>query len=109
MLSIHQKILRVAIVAIFGFVTVLCTAQEDCANGVDDDGDSLVDLNDPDCSCFEVSADSLIADFEERTCCPSSFTGLGNGAECLVNWSPASDATPDYLNVCDFIGGVVIP
>ncbi|NJK82798.1 MAG: hypothetical protein HC912_02285 [Saprospiraceae bacterium] len=31
--------------------TVLSLAVEDCANGVDDDEDGLIDLNDTDCIC----------------------------------------------------------
>ena len=33
---------------------VFCTlalSQEICDNGIDDDGDGLIDLNDPDCEC----------------------------------------------------------
>lgn len=29
----------------------VCGSIENCANGIDDDGDGLVDANDPDCSC----------------------------------------------------------
>ena len=32
-------------------LSLTMSAQEICDNGIDDDGDSLVDLNDPDCDC----------------------------------------------------------
>ncbi len=40
----------------------LCQGQlvEDCANGVDDDGDNLIDCNDPDCT-GDADADTFIA------------------------------------------------
>lgn len=32
-------------------ITIESCPTEDCKNGVDDDGDGLIDLNDPDCAC----------------------------------------------------------
>jgi len=31
-----------------------CSNTENCGNGIDDDGDFLVDMNDPDCGCAET-------------------------------------------------------
>jgi hypothetical protein len=74
--------------------------QEDCTNSVDDDGDGLIDLNDPDCNCtgFGAEISSLIPNpsFEDRTCCPSSFSQL----TCANDWAQASDATSDYFHSC---------
>jgi len=33
---------------------------EDCRNSLDDDGDGLIDLNDPDCECEILNPESLI-------------------------------------------------
>ena len=51
-------------------------AQEICDNGKDDDGDGLVDLQDPDCQChFQVSGNLLQnASFESFKNCPSNYT-----------------------------------
>lgn len=42
----------------------LINAQEDCTNGIDDDGDGLIDLNDPDCQCFDNENYVFNGDFE---------------------------------------------
>ena len=60
---------------VFGLVAFAAVAQEDCVNGIDDDGDGLVDLNDPDCTCYNTAQDSVLGDFEDMTCCPAAFTG----------------------------------
>jgi gliding motility-associated-like protein len=79
-------------------------SQDICDNGIDDDGDGLIDLQDTtDCSC-EISISSggtvtsLIANpsFENRTCCPSSLGQLN----CANTWQQASSATSDYFNTC---------
>ena len=36
-------------------VSLSVSAQEICNNGIDDDGDTLIDLNDDDCGCAEVA------------------------------------------------------
>ena len=36
------------------------TVEEICDNGLDDDGDGLIDFNDPDCICCESNAPTLI-------------------------------------------------
>lgn len=57
-------------------------AQEVCNNGLDDDGDNLIDLNDiVDCSCQSTSIgqmESLIPNpsFEDHVCVPENFSGL---------------------------------
>ncbi|MCG8577413.1 MAG: PKD domain-containing protein, partial [Flavobacteriales bacterium] len=78
-------------------------AQEDCTNGIDDDSDGLIDLNDDDCDCSLSVADTLGSlipnpSFEENTCCPSTFSEL----TCADDWIQASAATSDYFNLCDF-------
>ena len=50
-------------------------AQEICANSMDDDGDGLIDLQDPDCQChFNVTGNLLLnASFESYDHCPISY------------------------------------
>ncbi|MCG8577370.1 MAG: PKD domain-containing protein [Flavobacteriales bacterium] len=77
-------------------------AQEDCFDGVDNDGDGLIDMNDSDCECDglfgSVSTDNLIPNpsFENKNCCPTTYSEVS----CAENWSQASDATSDYWNLC---------
>jgi hypothetical protein len=61
---------------------------EICNNGIDDDGDGLIDLNDPDCDCSGFSnsttVPSLIPNpsFEQMNCCPSSYSQMS----CATTW-----------------------
>ena len=93
------------------FAFVLCSvssalfAQEICDNGIDDDADGLVDLNDStDCRCIQLGPGGEVPSFlpnpsfEEYTFCPSSFSELF----ALVGWSEATSATTDYLNTCGY-------
>lgn len=80
-------------------------AQEICNNGIDDDNDGLVDLNDVnDCSCIDPNLNpinnSLIPNpsFENRSCCPSSWSQL----YCANNWAQATETTSDYFNTCGY-------
>src|SRR5690554_4135249 len=82
---------------LFGNVLI---GQEICDNGIDDDGNGLIDLNDTACDCegFGVPQNipSLIPNpsFEDRNCCPSSFSQLS----CADTWIQATTATSDYFN-----------
>ena len=80
---------------------------EQCENAVDDDGDGLIDLNDPDCACQTVKPISLIpnSSFEDYICCPRS-RGL---LSCAETWIQASAATTDYLNTCNWMGWDSLP
>jgi gliding motility-associated-like protein len=90
---------------------VTCTslyAQEICDNGIDDDADGLVDLNDDDCFCPTLIPSSLIPNpsFEEMTCCPTANEML----ECAVGWIQASAPTTDYVHTCGgYLGNTSIP
>ena len=87
----------------FLFFISFLPSQEICNNGIDDDADGLIDLQDTlDCStCLEAIADtsftSLVPNpsFENRTCCPSGPAQTN----CVNNWMAASYGTPDYLFV----------
>ena len=81
-------------------------SQEICNNGIDDDGDGLIDLNDAvDCNCTPISTSgpSLIpnSSFENMACCPSSYSQVN----CASGWVQATDATSDYMNTCGFVMG----
>ena len=83
--------------------------EEICDNGLDDDQDGLVDLNDPDCECPVVEPVSLIPNpsFEDKTCCPNDRSQL----ECAETWIQASEPTTDYLHTCGWMGwdGLPVP
>jgi len=78
---------------------------EICDNALDDDGDGLIDLNDPDCICNGIRdtffiPSGLISNpsFEDYNECPDTTAQL---YKCQ-NWIQASAATSDYFNTCDF-------
>jgi gliding motility-associated-like protein len=80
---------------------------EICDNALDDDGDGLADLNDPDCDCPVAEPVSLIPNpsFEEKNCCPPDRSRM----DCAVDWIQASEATTDYLHTCGWMGWPDLP
>ena len=76
--------------------------DEICDNGIDDDNDGLIDLNDPDCDCLVLGLSSLIPNpsFEEKNCCPSEHSQL----YCATGWIQASYPTTDFIHTCDWMG-----
>ena len=86
----------------FVFLMITCvsavSAQEICTNGIDDDNDGLIDLNDiADCFCAPISIPLSIIptpSFELNSCLPSSYSELS----CADNWQQPTMATPDYFN-----------
>ena len=80
---------------------------EICDNALDDDGDGLIDLNDPDCDCPEIAPVSRIPNpsFEERDCCPTSRSQMN----CATSWIQASAPTTDYLHTCSWMGWADLP
>ena len=76
------------------------SAQEICNNGLDDDNNGLIDLNDSTaCNCSNLAAgstESLIPNpsFEDNNCLPSSWSQLN----CATGWEQATTATSDYFN-----------
>jgi gliding motility-associated-like protein len=97
-------------------VPVLATAQEICNNGLDDDNNGLIDLNDPACTCSAVilppNVQSYIPNhsFEEQEpgpngpCCPFGFVSPFSypWLTCAVGWQQATSATSDYYHMCGF-------
>ncbi|MEN8929278.1 MAG: gliding motility-associated C-terminal domain-containing protein [Flavobacteriales bacterium] len=95
-----------AAILLFLLMNIVSFSQEICDNGIDDDFDGLIDLQDTvDCFCAEAKPDSILSSlipnpsFEQRTCCPNGASQLN----CAVNWVQASGATSDYFNTCGFI------
>jgi len=78
-----------------------CFSQEICNNGIDDDGDGKIDLNDTECLCNATPIPSIIpnASFEDFTSCPGTFSELS----LSTGWIQATDATTDYMNTCGFV------
>ena len=95
------NIIRILAVALLFFWHLPCVAQEICDNGIDDDHDGLIDLQDiVDCHCNSESITSLIpnSSFEDTLCCPTGFSQM----RCAKDWIQASASTSDYFNVCGF-------
>lgn len=77
------------------------SGQEICANGVDDDSDGLIDLNDTlDCLCASSGWGSEVLSiipnpsFEEYSCLPVNASDLF----CATGWEQATDGTSDYFH-----------
>ena len=88
-------------------------SQEICDNGIDDDGNGLIDLNDTACDCTGFGSSQTISSlipnssFETNTCCPSNHSQLN----CADTWIQASGPTSDYYNTCGYtqIGAQTVP
>ena len=88
----------------FSFFTfsLFSSAQEICNNGIDDDGDLLIDLNDSaDCFCsiekkYEFIP-SLIPNpsFEIMDSCPDDYAQVDR----CKGWEQATDGTSDFFNM----------
>ncbi|HEX2616203.1 MAG TPA: PKD domain-containing protein [Flavobacteriales bacterium] len=89
------------------FSSGLLSAQELCDNGVDDDNDGLIDLNDTlACRCTALSVLDTAAmipnpSFEEHDCWPSQYVQFA----CAQDWYSASGSTPDY----HYVGDIGVP
>lgn len=90
---------------------VVAMAQtEICDNGIDDDGDGLIDLNDPDCPCSTAVIGDNVASyirnhsFEDRLCCPYGFVSAFSPPwlDCAAGWHQATSATSDYFHECGY-------
>ncbi|WP_439553848.1 T9SS type B sorting domain-containing protein [Flavobacterium macrobrachii] len=85
----------------FLFFSLILFSQENCTNGIDDDGDGLIDLNDQECLCNNSSITSIIPNpsFEVKTNCPTTHTQL----ELATPWIQATTATSDFFHNCGFL------
>ena len=101
------------------FVPALAMAQEVCNNGVDDDADGLIDLNDTvDCPCSTALIGENVASyirnhsFEDQMCCPFGFVSAVSPPwlSCASAWQQATEATSDYFHECGYSpGGFPLP
>lgn len=96
--------LRIILIIVSFIFSSFSFSQEICNNGIDDDADGLVDLNDvANCTCTPVTTTvpSLIPNpsFETMACCPSSYSQVN----CASGWVQATSATSDYMNTCGFV------
>ncbi|MFP9099200.1 T9SS type B sorting domain-containing protein [Flavobacterium sp. RHBU_24] len=80
---------------LFLLCSLCLSAQEICDNALDDDGDGLIDINDPDCFCNTPVITSIIPNpsFEEYITCPYVIKQLHYCSNWLCRW----DST-DYYN-----------
>lgn len=99
-----------AVLLLFVLTFSALHAQEICDNGIDDNGNGLIDLNDTTaCACsglsVEIEVPSLIPNpsFEDITCCPNGLSQLN----CAEEWIQASSPTTDLMNTCDFVVSAV--
>lgn len=102
----------------FLFAILSClnlSAQEICDNGIDDDGDGLIDLNDTtDCACpllSRVESFFLNPSFEvfdnDGDCGSSQTNGAPDGpgqANCIAFWEQSSEATTDAWHLLTYNG-----
>ncbi len=104
-----RRTISIFILSLFSISSSWAQLQfEICDNGIDDDLDGFIDLNDEKCDCANELPSSLIPNpsFEEKTCCPSANAMLN----CAVGWVQASAPTTDYINTCGgFLGNTNIP
>jgi gliding motility-associated-like protein len=87
---------------LFFFISLISFSQENCNNGIDDDGDGRIDLSDTDCVCANSTITSIIPNpsFESYTTCPTSFSQLN----VATPWIQATLGTTDYFNKdCSYI------
>jgi gliding motility-associated-like protein len=89
----------------FCIILVNLQAQEICDNGIDDNGNGLIDLNDPACICtgFPAFSDETNKipnpDFEQMVCCPVFVDEV----TCAAPWMNGNSATVDYLHTCGYV------
>lgn len=76
-------------------LTIIGDDTEICDNGIDDDGDGLIDFMDEDCQCNTVTNFVPNGDFESiDSCC---IFIQDNSDNCLNNWVVLG-TSPDYIN-----------
>ena len=112
----ETTLLRLCVSLSFLLLPLFLSAQEICDNGIDDDADGLIDLNDrADCTCqLAASTPSLLPNpsleefsADQPGCKSSQPGGLPDGtnqANCLVGWQRASLGTTDAWNAFTLAG-----
>lgn len=81
--------------------SAIAYSQENCNNGIDDDGDGMIDLNDSECICNGSTVTSFVnnPNLEQMNFCPNEWAQF-NAAS---GWFTPSSATSDYINSCGFV------
>lgn len=79
---------------LFFIFSSFCYSQENCNNGIDDDGDGKIDLNDSDCICNNTISILQNPSFEEKTNCPQGYDDISTS----TYWTKGTIPSPDYLN-----------
>lgn len=99
----NYKSLVTSLLLIISFVSF---SQENCSNGIDDDSDGLIDLNDSDCSCNTGNI-SLVQNpsFEANSGCPTTYQQFSN----VSSWVKGNSESIDYLNTCGFTRYTGVP
>lgn len=94
--------LKHLLIVLLCLVSLSGVSQEICNNGIDDDGDGWIDLNDTvDCSCSPGNAatvGSLISNpsFETMSQCPYFFSQIA----FATGWNMGTQGTSDFQNTC---------
>ena len=83
-------------------------SQEICDNGIDDDADGLIDLQDNDCHCgagLNAQYNNAIPNpgFDSSSCCPTTWWDQLN---CLTDWTTDTNSiynywSLNYMNSCN--------
>ena len=92
-----------SLITLLMFSVVSSFSQEICDNGIDDDGNGLIDLQDSACTCLWKINDTITSfipnhSFEDTLCCPYTVSQL----HCTSNWQACSFGTVDYFNTCGY-------
>ncbi|KAF2330031.1 T9SS type B sorting domain-containing protein [Flavobacterium nitrogenifigens] len=82
------------LLVLFLTLSASCYSQENCNNGIDDDGDGKIDLNDEDCTCNKTASILSNSSFEEKTNCPQNYDDIPTS----TYWTKGTIPSPDYLN-----------
>ncbi|MEM6396006.1 MAG: gliding motility-associated C-terminal domain-containing protein [Bacteroidota bacterium] len=96
--------MRLLLSTVLLFIFQILIAQEICDNGIDDDGDGLVDIQDDDCFCIGNFV-GIAGDFEDISCCPDDVSQLTCQNEGWINSGPSTD----LVNTCGYVGGIGFP
>ncbi|MCO6485452.1 MAG: hypothetical protein J5I41_06700, partial [Saprospiraceae bacterium] len=104
--SFFSHIIQRCVLLVFLALPLSGVSQEICDNSVDDDGNGLIDLQDPYCDCEGIT---IIQDvthylpnpsFENFSCCPSYWAQIN----CATGWDNPNQGSPDLHHGCNFIG-----
>ena len=88
---------KLILITLFLIQSLLSLAQEVCNNGVDDDGDGAIDLNDTDCSSY-VSPIIGNPSFEQKSSCPDGWSQL----QYATGWKQHHNTagSTDFYHLC---------